>query len=159
MPQIFKPKSNIIKKDIGLLLPKHCYLINKICYNIQNEIGTIYKEKEYQKLGLVRFLKYNIPAQREVLLELKSKEGLTISKFYADFILWNLIVVEFKIDNIIRFDYIRQVLRYLELSDLPLALIYNFKVYPLKPRRVVNFNCSKLEEYKNIKTIQTPQLH
>lgn len=96
MPQIFKPKSNIIKKDIGLLLPEHCYLINKICYNIQNEIGTIYKEKEYQKLGLVRFLKYNIPAQREVLLELKSKEGFSISKFYADFILWNLIVVEFK---------------------------------------------------------------
>ncbi|MBU4331653.1 GxxExxY protein [Patescibacteria group bacterium] len=140
----------IIKKNVGLLFPKHCYLINKICYGIQNEIGTIYKEKDYQKLSYVRFLNNKIPTKREVLLELKSKEGISISKFYADFILWNLIVVEFKVADFIKSDYIRQVLRYLETADLPLALIYNFRVRPLKPKRVVNFKCSNIDQHKNV---------
>ncbi len=143
--------SAIIKKDVGLILPKHCYLINKICYGIQNEIGTIYKEKNYQKLAYPRFLKEKIPTKKEVPLDLKSEEGLFIAKFFADFILWNLIVVEFKVDSFIKPDYVRQVLRYLEIADLPLALIYNFRVRPLKPKRVINFKCSKIDQYKNIK--------
>lgn len=139
----------IIKKDVGLILPEHCYLINKICYGIQNELGTIYKEKDYQKLAYVRFLKNKIPTQKEVLLRLKSKEGIILSKFFADFILWNLIIIEFKVANFIKSDYIRQVLRYLETANLPLALIYNFRTRPLKPKRIVNFNCSKIDQYKN----------
>jgi len=120
-----------------IVYKKECYLLNKIFFEIQNELGTQLQEKHYQKALVIKFKEYNIPYQKELKVDL-TYNNEKIGIFYIDFLVWQKIVIEIKATPIITEEFLSQTLRYLQSLNLKLGLIINFRKKPLKPFRVLN---------------------
>jgi GxxExxY protein len=68
-----------------------------------------------------------------------------------DFLIENKIIIDFKAKKfIIKEDYY-QMLRYLEIANLPLGIIVNFRNTYLKPKRIINskFNSVSHSSYSS----------
>lgn len=129
--------SPINKKRVeDLLYPELSYTLFGILFEIHNKLGTNYQEKHYQKAFEIKLKKLQIPYQKEAKVDVEfDKEKL--GKFFIDFIIDNKIILEFKKVWKISNNDIKQVLRYLDATNLKLAIIVNFKYKKLEYRRVV----------------------
>jgi GxxExxY protein len=67
-----------------------------------------------------------------------------------DFIVWDLIVLEFKAKPFLQREDFEQVQRYLQQTNLKLGILVNFRAKYLKPQRILNNNSKK-----NIPTCHT----
>ncbi|MDO8529078.1 MAG: GxxExxY protein [bacterium] len=121
-----------------LIYSKESYQLIGIAMEIHRELGNIYQEKHYQKVFEERLKKLGISFEREKLMKVQTKDGCEIGEFYADFIVDNKILLEFKRINFIHYNDIKQVLRYLDAAKLKLGIIINFKLNRLQYKRVVN---------------------
>ncbi len=132
--------SPINKKRVeDLLYPELSYTLFGILFEIHNKLGTNYQEKHYQKAFEIKLKKLQIPYQKEAKVDVEfDKEKL--GKFFIDFIIDNKIILEFKKVWKISNNDIKQVLRYLDATNLKLAIIVNFKYKKLEYRRVVKFH-------------------
>lgn len=124
------------KRVEDLLYPELSYTLFGILFEIHNKLGTNYQEKHYQKAFEIKLKKLQIPYQKEAKVDVEfDKEKL--GKFFIDFIIDNKIILEFKKVWKISNNDIKQVLRYLDATNLKLAIIVNFKYKKLEYRRVV----------------------
>jgi len=121
----------------NLIYPEESYLLNGIFFDVQNDLGKNLQEKHYQRALKAKFIENKIPFKQEVLIELRYKD-IEVGKFYADFVVYDRIVIEIKTTPIITPDHIKQILNYLESGNYRLGLIVNFRNRPLKVRRVLN---------------------
>jgi len=119
-----------------LLYPELSYLLMGILFEVHNKLGTKYQEKHYQKAIETKLKTLNIPYQREVKVVVNF-EGETLGEFYLDFIIDNKIILEIKKVWKLTKDDIKQVLRYLEATNLKLAILANFKYKRLQYKRIV----------------------
>ncbi|MEW6407986.1 MAG: GxxExxY protein [Patescibacteria group bacterium] len=123
------------KNKEGLLYPDLSYIILGILFEIQNKLGTKYQEKHYQNAFETKLKLLKILYKREVKLKINF-EGETPGDFYADFIVENKILLEFKKVWQITIENVGQVLRYLDAANLRLGIIVNFRYKKLQYRRV-----------------------
>ncbi len=124
-----------------IVLPDLSYKIVGCCFKVHDVLGMYALENQYGNLLAKTFDEGGLKFEREKIL---SKTGNDINK--ADFIIENSIIVELKSKPFIGKEDYYQVRRYLELADLKLALVVNFRQKYLKPKRVLNSQCSnKLE--------------
>lgn len=121
-----------------LIYPKESYEIIGIAMETHRNLGNIYQEKHYQKVFEEKLKKRGIPYKKEKQVIIKTKDGCEIGEFFVDFIINNKILLEFKRVNFIHYNDIKQVLRYLDATNLKLGIIINFKLKRLQYRRVVN---------------------
>lgn len=124
------------KKVEDLLYPQLSYTIMGLLFEIHNKLGTKYQEKHYQKAFETKLKKLKIPCQKEFEIKIDF-EGEKLGDFFIDFIVDNKIIVEFKKVWRITEDDIKQTLRYIEATDLKLAIVANFKHERLEYRRIV----------------------
>jgi GxxExxY protein len=61
-----------------------------------------------------------------------------------DFIVWDLIVLEFKAKPFLQREDFEQVQRYLQQTNLKLGILVNFRAKYLKPQRILNINYLQL---------------
>lgn len=120
-----------------LIYKDETYQLRGIFYEIQNELGTNFQEKHYCRALESKLEKAGIPFKREVPIKV-IYEGKVLGIFKADFIINNRIILEIKTTNRISADNVKQMIRYLEGSNLKLGLIINFRARPLEIKRVVN---------------------
>jgi GxxExxY protein len=120
-----------------LVYPKESYELNKIFFEVQNDLGTKFQEKHYSRAIEAKLIENKIPYQKEVLIEVHY-HGQLLGKFFADFIIWNKIIVETKATPINKFEHLKQIKRYLEAKNMRLGILVNFSMRPLKPLRVLN---------------------
>jgi len=100
----------------------------------------------YKKDALeYEFRQEEIPFKREYIVNYNKKK--LPHKFYADFVVYDKIILEIKATSGIVDKFIAQSLNYLKVSDNKLALIVNFGQLHLNYKRIVFEN--KLKEYKN----------
>ncbi len=123
--------------DKQIVLKDESYRLMGLLFEIQNKLGSVYKEKNYQDAIEEVLKREQIPFEREktVAIKLGDKE---VSKFFLDFVIDNKIVLEVKATKFITQEDIRQTLRYLKDSDFPLAIIANFRGEKLEYKRLVN---------------------
>lgn len=57
-----------------------------------------------------------------------------------DFIVWDLIILEFKAKPFLQKADFEQVQRYLHQTQLKLGILVNFRAKYLKPQRILNIN-------------------
>lgn len=107
-----------------------------ILFEVHNKLGSKYQEKHYQRAIEIKLKSADFTFRREKKVSVEF-EGRKLGNFYVDFIVENKIIVEIKTVAAITNDMIRQVLRYLESTNLKLAIIANFRHSPLECRRVV----------------------
>ena len=119
-----------------------CYILNGILFKIQNDLGTKFLERHYQRALEAKLLECKIPYQKEFPIDIYYANKL-LGKFYADFVVWNMIIIELKTTNFISNENIKQMIRYLEATKLKLGLLVNFRVRPLKIKRIINTRFSQ----------------
>ncbi|MCS7053449.1 MAG: GxxExxY protein [Ignavibacterium sp.] len=79
----------------------------------------------------------NIPYEREKEFMIKYKNHILPHRYFADFVVFNKIILEVKASTSIIDEYIKQTLNYLAVSKCKLGLIVNFGEDSLKYKRVV----------------------
>ena len=120
-----------------LIYKEESYKIIGKCFEVYNNLGPGFLEIVYKDALEHEFRKVGIPFQREKQY-LVNYKGYTLKhKFYADFVVYDKIILEVKAVSGISEEFIAQALNYLKVSQNRLALIVNFGEMKLNSRRVV----------------------
>lgn len=112
-----------------LIYPELSYLIVGACFNTHNELGRYAREKQYSELLEKKFKEISLPCKREYNI----KESGNI----IDFLVEDKIVLELKAKRIITREDYYQIQRYLQILDIKLGFLINFRNRYLKPIRIV----------------------
>jgi GxxExxY protein len=128
-------KQNLKRND--LVYPELSYDIIGCVYDVWDELGPGHLEKVYQKALGIALSSRKIAFSEQVHYPLKFK-GELVGKGILDFLIEEMVIVEIKKDDIFSKPRIEQVLNYLKLSQLKLAILINFGKSGVKFKRIVN---------------------
>ncbi len=122
-----------------LILKDESYELMGLMFRIHSQLGPSCKEKNYQDAIEMIFKKENIEYEREKEVFIPF-EGEKLGGFFIDFLVWHKIILEVKCKPFITHEDVRQVMRYLQATGYPLAIIVNFKREKVEFKRVINSN-------------------
>ncbi len=107
------------------------------CFEVHNNLGQGFLEIVYKDALEYEFKKAGIPYAREVKYEVNYKGIILPHKFYADFVVYDKIILEVKAKNAIADEFIAHAINYLKVSGNKLTLIVNFGEFKLNYKRIV----------------------
>jgi GxxExxY protein len=122
--------SEIIFKD-------ESYKIIGVCMEVHNNLGPGFLEIVYKDALEYEFRKADILFEREKEYVVQYKDIILTHKFYADFIIFDKIILEVKAISGLEEGYISQAINYLSVSKNRLSLIVNFGEFKLNYKRIV----------------------
>ena len=120
-----------------LIYKAESYKIIGKCMEVHNQLGPGFLEIVYKDALEFEFKKVNIPFEREKEYEVNYKGKILPHKFYADFVVYDKIILEIKAVSGIADEFVAQAINYLKVSDNKLALIVNFGELKLNSKRIV----------------------
>lgn len=120
-----------------IIYKEESFRIIGLCMEVHNNLGKGFLEIVYKDALEYEFRKSNIPFEREKEYVVNYKEIVLPHKFYADFVVFDKIILEVKGIAGIAEEHIAQTLNYLKVSGLKLGLIVNFGELSLQYKRVV----------------------
>lgn len=120
-----------------IIYKEESYQIIGICMEVHNSLGAGFLEIVYKDALELEFKKANIPFKREKIYEVNYKGVILPHKFYADFVVFDKIILEVKGTSGIVDEFIAQALNYLKVSGNRLALLVNFGELKLNYKRIV----------------------
>lgn len=100
-------------------------------------LGRGFKEVIYKDALQIEFNNAQIPFEREKQFKIEYKGLILQHKYYADFILFDSIILEVKSSSLIVNSFVSQTINYLKASGMKLGLIVNFGEASLAHKRVV----------------------
>ena len=104
---------------------------------VHNNLGRGFSEIVYKDALEYELKKQNIPFQREREYAVNYKGIILPHKFYADFVVWDKIILEVKNVSQLNNEHFEQTLNYLSVSNSKLGIIVNFRESELEYKRVV----------------------
>jgi GxxExxY protein len=104
---------------------------------VHNNLGAGFLEIVYKDALEYEFQKAGIPYARELEYIVNYKEIILRHKFYADFVVYDKIILEIKGIRALNDEHLAQTLNYLKVSGCRLGLLINFGEMKLNYRRVV----------------------
>lgn len=122
--------SNIIFKE-------ESYQIIGKCMEVHNNLGAGFLEIVYKDALEYEFQKAAIPYEREKEYIVTYKDIILPHKFYADFVVFENIILEVKAVSDFADEFIAQAINYLKVSQNKLTLIVNFGELKLSYKRIV----------------------
>jgi len=134
------PKSPVKKPVITnpeLLHPELSFEIVGSAYDVYNALGPGLKEESYPRARAHCLRKKGIAFREQVYVPSRYDNEVMVKRF-ADFIVKELIVVELKRGDYYSRPHIKQVVDYLKISTLKLAIIINFGSRQVKFKRIPN---------------------
>lgn len=118
-------------------LSRESGIIIGIAFEIHNILGKGFLEIVYKDAIEFEFRKREIPFTREKEYKIQYK-GITLPhSFFADFVVYDQIILEIKAKEGIAEEHLAQTLNYLKVSGCKLGLILNFGEPGLKIKRVI----------------------
>jgi GxxExxY protein len=117
-------------------LKSETYKILGLCMEVHNNLGHGFAEIVYKDALEIEFRNAKIPFHREKEYPVNYKGLILPHKFYADFIVFDKIVLEIKGVSSIHDEHIAQAINYLKVSKNQVALVVNFGESKLNFRRV-----------------------
>ena len=120
-----------------IIYKEESFKIIGLCMEVHNNLGKGFLEIVYKDALEYEFRKNNIPFEREKEYDVNYKNIILPHKFYADFVVFDKIILEVKGMAGIAEEHIAQTLNYLKVSGLKLGLIVNFGELSLQYKRVV----------------------
>lgn len=121
----------------NLIYKQESYDIIGRCFEVHNNLGAGFLEVVYKDALAYEFKKEGIPYEREKEYVVNYKEKILPHKFYADFVVFDKIILEIKATSGIVDKFIAQSINYLKVSNNKLALIVNFGELQLNYKRIV----------------------
>jgi len=122
--------ANIIYKD-------ESYLIVGCLFEVYNNLGSGFSEIVYKDAIEYEFRLNNIPFEREKEFTVNYKDVTLKHKFYADFVVFNKIILEIKSTDNLNDKHVSQCINYLKVSKFKLAILTNFHKDLLDHKRIV----------------------
>lgn len=123
--------------DKPIVLPELSYKIMGTLFTVHTELGPSLLEKYYQRAVAKEFDSQKIAYKREVPVTLSYKNE-QIGKYFLDFIVENQIILETKAQAAYSLKFFKQALAYLKETNLPLAILVNFRRPRLEYKRIIN---------------------
>ncbi len=120
-----------------LILKDEAYRIIGICMDVHNYLGSGFLEIVYKDALELEFRRNGILYEREREYVVDYKGTILPHRFYADFVVFDKVILEVKGMSGISDAFIAQALNFLKVSGNRLALIVNFGEEKLTSRRVV----------------------
>jgi len=112
-----------------LLYGKLSFIINGILFKVHNELGRFAREKQYGDLFEIKLKEANLSYLREL--------RVGDSGNMPDFIIEDQIIIELKAKPFVPTEDYNQVQRYLQSTNLDLALLVNFRSKFLQIKRIL----------------------
>ncbi len=122
--------SNIIYKE-------ESYAIIGALFDVYNNLGCGFSEIVYKDTLEYEFKLRKTPFQREKEFTVNYKEIVLKHKFYADFVIFDKIILEIKSVENLNDKHLAQCLNYLKISKCKLAILANFHKDLLDHKRIV----------------------
>lgn len=120
-----------IKKDEN-------YEIVGLCMEAHRILDPGLLEIVYKDALEIEFRHHSIPYIREKEYQVIYKEKILPHKFYADFVVYDDIILEVKSVKEISNNHLAQTLNYVRLADTPIGIIANFQNKSLVHKRLIN---------------------
>lgn len=118
-------------------LKSETYRIIGICMEVHNNLGAGFLEIVYKDALELEFKRADIFYQREKEYTVNYKGVILPHKFYADFVVFDRIILEVKGQKGIADEHIAQAINYLKVSQNKIALIVNFGELKLNYKRLI----------------------
>ncbi len=114
------------------------YEIVGLCMEVHRLLGPGLLEIVYKDALEIEFKNHNIKYQRENELPVVYKGIVLPHRFYADFVVYDDIILEVKSVKEISNDHLAQTLNYMKIADTPIGIIANFQNKSLVHKRLIN---------------------
>ncbi|MFI5171391.1 MAG: GxxExxY protein [Chitinophagales bacterium] len=118
-------------------LRKETELIIGIGFEIHNYLGGGFMENVYKDAFEYEFDTKKIDYTREKVYKIKYKDIFLRHNYFADFVVWDKVILEIKSKNEIPKEDLAQTINYLKCSGCKVALILNFRQAQLQFKRVI----------------------
>ena len=120
------------------LFKEESYKIVGILYEVHKNLGKGFSEIVYKDALEYEFNQLNIPFEREKEFAVSYKNTILRHKFYADFVVFDKIILEIKTVDCFNNSHYNQCLNYLKISKNELAILANFNLISLEYKRIVS---------------------
>jgi GxxExxY protein len=120
-----------------IILKDESYFIIGVCMEVHRELGMGFKEIIYKDAIELEFQEKGIIYQRERKFEIEYKGKVLPHKYFADFVVFNSIILEVKSSSVIINNFVSTTINYLKASGLKLGLIANFGEKSFTYKRVL----------------------
>ena len=114
------------------------YAIVGILFEVYKNLGKGFSEIVYKDAIEFELQQNNIPYQREKEFAVNYKNTTLKYKFYADFVVYDKIILEIKTVDCFNNSHYNQCLNYLKVSQSKLAMLANFNLVSLEYKRIIN---------------------
>lgn len=114
------------------------YQIIGILFEVHKNLGKGFSEIVYKDAIEYEFNQLNIPFEREKEFAVRYKNTTLKHKFYADFVVFDKIILEIKTVDCFNNSHYNQCLNYLKISKNELAILANFNLISLEYKRIVS---------------------
>lgn len=108
-----------------------------ILFEVHKNLGKGFSEIVYKDAIEFEFNENKIPFEREKEFSVNYKNTTLKHKFYADFVVFDKIILEVKTVDCFNNSHYNQCLNYLRVSNNELALLVNFNSISLEYKRIV----------------------
>ncbi|MDR0414643.1 MAG: GxxExxY protein [Prevotellaceae bacterium] len=120
-----------------IIYPQESYSIIGKCMDVHNELGHGFLEIVYKDALEYVFTKNHIFYEREKGYIVRFQDIILPHKFYADFVVFDKIILEIKSVSNLANEHIAQTINYLKVSGNKLGLLVNFGKGKLEYKRIV----------------------
>ena len=120
-----------------IIYKEDAYEIIGACMEVHNELGHGFSEIVYKDALACIFQEKNIYYEREKEYMVYFKGKILPHKFYADYVVYDKIILEIKCVKAFADEHISQAINYLKVSNTKLAILVNFGRGKLEYQRVV----------------------
>ena len=104
---------------------------------VHNNLGKGFLEIVYKDALEYEFRNSDVPFEREKEYVVNYKGVILPHKFYADFVVYDKIILEVKCVSSIGDEHIAQTMNYLKISKCKLGLLVNFGKLSLEFKRIL----------------------
>ncbi len=127
-------KENIMSE---LIYKEESYTIIGLCMEVHNQLGHGFSEIVYKDALEYEFNLNGISYEREKEYFVEYKDKVLEHKFYADFVVFDKIILEIKCVKSLMDEHESQAINYLKVSNNRLSLLVNFARGKLEYKRII----------------------
>jgi GxxExxY protein len=123
--------------DSKLIFREESFKIIGLCMEVHRELGHGFLEIVYKDALELLFRQHDIPFMREKAYDITFRNVILPHKFYADFVVFDKIILEIKAGTGLVDEHIAQTLNYLKASKNRLGFLVNFGRLQLEYKRLI----------------------
>lgn len=119
------------------LLKEEAYELIGYCMEVHTTIGTGFSEAVYKDALEYELRRNCILFKREVEYKVRYKDIILPHYYFADFVVFDQIILEAKAVSELKNEHIEQTINYLAVAGMELRLLVNFRKPRLEYKRLI----------------------